>query len=97
MTKEEAIAFYETRWWEHVGHFEQAAFQLFEPKLCMPFSLFHEAVEKTLGRGVFTHEFGANVDGLRKELLGEKAAPTMDEIVAMIPAEKRIVVQVEGR
>lgn len=95
MTKNEALALYETRWWEHVGHFERAAFQLFEDRLCLPFGEFHKSVEAALGRPVFTHEFAVNREGLQQELLGERQAPTLDEILAMIPEEKRIVV-VEG-
>ena len=67
-------------------------FQLFTDKLCMPFTIFHAAMEKALGRPVYTHEFGLNYDGLVEELLGKKPAPTMQEIMEMIPADKRIIV-----
>lgn len=56
--------------------------------------MFHEAVEKALGRPVWTHEFGLNWDGLKKELMGEAPAPTMQEIIDLIPEEKRIIVEV---
>ena len=75
MTKEEAIALYESKFWETLSFEERAKFQLFEPLLCMPIDIFHEAIEKTLGRGVYTHEFGLNMEGLKKELLGEKEPP----------------------
>ena len=42
------------------------AFQLYEERLCMPFPLFHKAVEEALGRPVYTHEF-AGVENLRQE------------------------------
>jgi hypothetical protein len=32
-----------------------------------------------------------NVESLLKELLGEKAAPTLEEIIALIPEEKRLI------
>ena len=35
---------------------------------------------------------GDNLDGLKAELLGDKPAPTMDEIIALIPAEKQVLV-----
>jgi hypothetical protein len=92
VTKEEAIALYDSKFWESMTYEERAKFQLFERKLCMPFGVFHEAIEKTLGRPVYTHEFGLNIDGLKKELLGEAPAPTMEEIINMIPEDKRIVV-----
>lgn len=56
----------------------------------MPFDVFHKAVEDTLGRPVFTHEFAGT--SIMEELRGEKAAPTFEEIMNLIPVEKRIVV-----
>lgn len=70
-------------------------FQLFTDRLCMPFDVFHKAVEETLGRPVWTHEFGLNYDGLVKEFLGEAEAPTMEEILNLIPEEKRLIVLVK--
>lgn len=92
MTKKEAIALFESKFWLTMTPREIATFQLNEPKLCMPFSVFHEAVEKTFGRPVWTREF-ANMDGMKAELNGNRPAPTMDEIINMIPAEKRILVK----
>ena len=66
MTKEEAIALHDSKFYETMSYKERAMFQMFEPLLCMPFSVFHEAVEKTLGRPVWTHEFLG--DNLKKEL-----------------------------
>lgn len=92
MTKEQAIQLADSKWWEGVSDHDIVMFQLFEEKLCMPFGRFHEAVEKALGRSVWTHEFA--FDGLKQEFLGDKPAPTWDEIVNLIPEEKRIIVQV---
>jgi len=90
-TKEQAIAFAENKLWEPMSLRERAEFQMSQEKLCMPFDVFHEAVEKTLGRPVFTHEFGLNYDGIAKELMGEKEPPTMAEIINLIPADKRVI------
>ena len=57
----------------------------------MPFNVFHEAVQKTLGRPVFTHEF-AFVSRLKVELMGLADAPTLDQIIALLPQDKTIVV-----
>lgn len=92
LTKEEAIELAKSEAWKGMSLFERAFFQLHQDRLCMPFDVFQEAVEKSLGRPVFTHEFGLNADGLKKEICGERAAPTWEEIVAMIPAEKRIII-----
>ena len=95
MTKGEAIALAESRFWETMSQEDRAIFQLCEDRLCMPFKVFHEAVEAVLGRAVWTHEF-AHRDALKRELFGDKPAPTMEEILDLIPAEKRILVKMEG-
>ena len=66
--KEKAIKLSLTEWWKEKSYREIAEFQLFTAELCCPFDVFHEAVEKSLGRPVFTHEFGLNYDGICKEL-----------------------------
>jgi hypothetical protein len=92
MTKEEAIKLAESKFWEDMSLEDRAMFQLWEKKLCMPFGVFHEAVEKTLGRPVWTHEF-AFLDSLKEEMLGLRPAPSMEDIFNLIPAEKRTIVQ----
>jgi hypothetical protein len=57
MTKEEAIAKAESRWYEGKSPQEIVEFQLYEDWLCMPLELYQESVEKVLGRPVFTHEY----------------------------------------
>jgi hypothetical protein len=94
ITKETAIKLVKTKFWEDMSYEQIARFQLFTDKLCMPFHIFHDAIEKALNRPVYTHEFGLSVDSLKKELLGEKPPPTLEEIVNLIPKEKRIVVEV---
>lgn len=92
ITKEQAIALSKSNFWETMTPKEIALFQMFEERLCMPFEVFHKAITEALGRPVYTHEFGLNREGLKKELLGEKAAPTFNEIMDLIPAEKRLLV-----
>jgi hypothetical protein len=92
--KEKAIALFESKWWERgLASKHIAMFQLSIDELCMPFDLFHKAIEKALGRPVYTHEFGLNRDNLILELIGEKDAPTLQEILNLIPEEKRIVIE----
>lgn len=93
LTREQAIRLFDSEWWKDRTPEEIVKFQLFEDRLCMPFSEFHEAVRVVLGRPVFTHEFGSS-GGLRKEYLGEKPAPTFEEIMSIIPADKRVLVVV---
>lgn len=94
MTKEQAIKLYASRFWEDMTPREITKFQLFEPLLCMPFDVFHEAVEKTLNRPIWTHEF-AYPERLRKELLGELPPPSSEEIFNLIPQNKRIILSIK--
>ena len=68
LTKKQAIAFHDNEQWKGMSYKQIATLQINQEILCVPFSVFHEAVEKTIGRPVFTHEFGVNVDGIRTEI-----------------------------
>lgn len=91
LTKEQAIAFGENKLYEGMTSRQIAEFQLNQERLCMPFDVFHKAVEEALGRPVWTHEF-AFLENLKQELMGERDAPTFEEIIELIPADKRIIV-----
>lgn len=90
--KERAIDLANSNWWAGKPPREIAMFQFFTDELCMPFGEFHKALEETLGRPVWTHELGLNWVGLAKELIGENKSPTMQEIMDLLPREKRIMV-----
>lgn len=93
MTENEALALAGTEWWKHATDQEIVGFQLFEDRLCMPFGEFHGAVERVLGRSVWTHEFATSGVGRLKDEFEGKAPPrTIQEILDLIPPEKRIVV-----
>lgn len=96
LTKEQAIQMYASGWWIGMAPRDIAMFQLHEPMLCMPFDQFQIAVESALGRGVYTHEFGMDVDGLRAELIGDRPAPSLQEILDLIPADKRVVIDIRN-
>jgi hypothetical protein len=92
-TRDEAIAFGNARAWEAMSFVERARFQMYQELLCMPFDVFHEAISKALGRDVWTPELSeANRQRLTDELNKIVAPPTMDEIIALIPEEKRIII-----
>jgi hypothetical protein len=95
MTEEQAKSLFNSSWWKDRTPEDLVSFQLFEDRLCMPFSEFHKAIEKCLGRPVWTHEFAGKVgqDRLQKEFLKETPAPTFEEICNLIPEEKRIVLE----
>jgi hypothetical protein len=93
--RERAIALNKSKWWLQRSPREIAKFQLFTAELCMPFSVFHRAVEEALGRQVWLHEFGRDADGLVHELIGERDPPTLDEIMRLVPEEKRKVIRID--
>lgn len=83
MTEQEAVALGGSGWWRGKTALEIVRFQLYETRLCMPFAVFHEAVESVLGRPVYTHEF-AEPRLLREEFSGGRQAPSGDEVVAQM-------------
>lgn len=92
LTKKQAIAIAKGGEWKDWTDEEVVKFQLYQNRLCMDFSRFHRAVEVVLGRPVYTHEFA--LGNLKDEYEGTRPAPTFEEIVELIPAEKRILIGV---
>jgi hypothetical protein len=91
LTKEQAIKFFESGVWKTWTDEEIVKFQLFQTRLCMDFSRFHEAMEKILNRPIFSHEF-AYADVLKKEYLNSKEAPTFGEILELLPMEEKRII-----
>lgn len=83
LTREEAIAFHESGEWQDMRPIDRARFQLEQRKLCMPFGVFHEAMEEALGRPVWTHEF-AKPDILKAEFYERIPKQTMGQIMARL-------------
>lgn len=90
-TEQQAIDLYKSGFWETLSDFERVQFQLFIERLCMPFTIYHKALETVLKRAVFTHEL-ATPYNLQLEFLGETPPPTLDDIINLIPVEKRMLV-----
>ena len=93
--KENAITLANSEWWKELTAREVVEFQLSTKELCLPFGEFHRLIEEALGRPVFTHEF-ASIEHLHSELRGEKPPPSFEEILSIIPAEKRILIITEN-
>lgn len=88
LTKEQALAFAENKLYEYLTKRQIAEFQLEQDRLCMPFNVFHEAIEKTLNRPVFTHEFGLSRERLYNEVFGSRKRPELQDILKSIPQDK---------
>jgi hypothetical protein len=76
LTRDEAIALHDSGEWKSWDKRALGAFVLFQDKLCVPMTVYHEAVEVLLGRGVYTHEFGL-IEVLRAEAMGKLPAPDL--------------------
>lgn len=93
-TQEQAVTFAKGGEWKDWTEEEIVRFQLYQRRLCMDFDVFHKAVGKILGRPVFLHEF-MSFETLQQEYEGSRPAPTFEEIVNMIPEEKRIIMDLD--
>lgn len=91
LTKEQAIELYKSKEWEKWTPEQIVNFQLFQKRLCMDFPHFKKAMATVLNREIFTHEF-SNKEELVLEYLGEKEPPDIEEILNIIPAEKRLII-----
>ncbi len=91
-----ASAMVESKWWLVRRPRQIARVQLFTVELCVPFGIFHQAMEVSLGRPIWIHEFGLNLENLIQEFLGERDAPTLEEILATVPEGKAQGVYLEG-
>jgi hypothetical protein len=92
LTKDQAVAFATSEAYKTMNHKQIAEFQINQKCLCMPFRIFHEAVEKVLNRPVFTHEFGSlGIDGIRAEIMQGAKPPSFEDIIKLLPKEKTLV------
>jgi len=96
LTEEQAKDFYHSGKWKEMDLNTRAEFQMLQNRICMPFDEFHKSVEARLGRPVWTHEFAFR-DRIFDEMFGDKPKPTLQEILELIPKEKRLVVVLPNR
>ncbi|MFW9992007.1 MAG: hypothetical protein ACFFD4_08085 [Candidatus Odinarchaeota archaeon] len=96
LTEEQAIELCKSGFWENLTPEERCKFQLYTRRLCMPWDVFRAAIDQTLGRSVFTHEFGLRFKELQEEFEGKRGKPTLDDLLNCIPANiKKMIVLVD--
>lgn len=95
ITEQKAKELLLSKFWEKLTAREIVQFQIDAELTCMPFNVFHKALEESLGRGVYTHEIGLNWEGLKEELKGNRKAPTIKEVMELLIAESIPVVIVK--
>ncbi|MFA6057307.1 MAG: hypothetical protein WC756_03845 [Taibaiella sp.] len=92
LTKKEAIALGKSGAWKTWSDEQIVKVQLFQKRHCVGLSRFSAALSNVLQRPVLLHEIGANHDGIVKEYLGINPAPTLDEIINLIPQRRRFLI-----
>ncbi len=86
-SKEEAKAISESRVWAEWTDVQILHLQLFQNHLCMPFGRYHTALERCLGRPVYTNTIEYNKPKLIKEFLSIASTHSFEEIMELIPQE----------
>lgn len=87
MTKEEALRFTESKWYEGRSAEEIAALQLYEEYLCVPqFSIFRKAMETALNRPINIMEFSSFAKSLEEEFITK--VPNAQNLIERMQAEK---------
>ena len=87
LSRAAAVALYDSGFWRFLNAEERACLQLKEDRMCMPFSVFHAAVEVCLQRRVHVTEY-LRPGSLLKELAGDGPGPRMEDILELVPQEK---------
>lgn len=94
LTSEEAREMYSSDVWHNWSDIEIVKFQLFEDLVCLNWERFHDALNAVLGRKVLSSEFGDR-ELLRKEYLTLIAPPIIEEVIARLPQEKLIGLNID--
>jgi hypothetical protein len=84
MSEAQAVALFDSGLWREMTPRVRAVFQAFTDRLCMPFEEFQKAVEETLRRSIFTHEFAFNRNGIADELCGLRAFAATPDAAASV-------------
>ncbi len=96
ISRKTALKLAKSEFWKTMTAKEIVMFHYNTSRVCMPFNVLHKAVEEALGRQVWSHEFGSKGE-LLKELMKEKPAPTLKEIINLIPKEKRMIIFIDKK
>jgi len=92
--REKAWRLAKTEWWKESTPREIVEFQLRTQELCVPIPDLLDALQKTFGRPVLLHELSSsNSTALLDEFYGDKEAPVWQEIINLLPEERRIIVR----
>lgn len=81
---EDALKMIKSKWWKGKTKVEIATVQLFTDKLiCKDFGVFQSAMDEAIQRPTWTHEYGFNTEGLRKEFIDLHGQPTKADLARL--------------
>jgi hypothetical protein len=90
LTEEEATAFYHGNKWQAWDAKTRAIFQLQQERMCMPFKVFRESIEESLGRKIIPYELLSASDSLLRELQGLADPPSLEDVLALVPPHHKV-------
>lgn len=88
LTREQAVALYDSGFWRYLNLEERAYFQLSEYRLCMPFPVFQEALEVCLQRQVAAGEY-LRPKLLLRELSEGRPPKAKEQVLELVPPNER--------
>lgn len=86
-SEEEAKAISASRVWAEWTDVQILRLQLFQDRLCVPFGKYHAALERCLGRPVYTHTMEFDKKKLVREFLSIAEVPSPEELMKLIPKD----------
>ena len=96
MSRLQITAFIKQRLWESMSWEELAKFQVTQETLCVPFDLYRNAAERTLGRPLFNLQLANGRERVKSELFGGTPPESLREVIDIIPLHKRMVLEMAG-
>ena len=88
ISMEEALEWDAAKWWIGLDDRTVALAQLRQSLLCMPFDLFHKAVEGAAGVPVWTHEFAEPERLIR--MIEDESGRTEDPVSSLIRIKAKV-------
>ena len=96
LSKLQITAFIEQRLWESMTFEELAKFQVTQETLCVPFGVYRNAAERTLGRPLLNLQLVTGRERVKGELFGGTPPESVREVIDIIPLHKRMILEMAG-
>ena len=91
-SKEQASKLFKTMFWEDMEPKDICVLQMSQDRMLMPYMAFHDAMETTLGRGLFMNEIPIKRWDFMFEIAQRKYALSDAECLQLIPERFRLTI-----